>query len=187
MLTSSPQSIIGLTGTNASGKGAAAVFLTEHGYTFYSLSDILRETMAEQGIEESRLAFINLGTQLRQEFGVDILAQKTLEKIKHNPSEKIVIDSFRHPSEVALFKKTFPNFILLCIDAPVDLRFERAKKRGRTENAHSLEQFMHNETLESSNNQQAQQLNATLALADHTLLNQDNLTDLHQQLTAFLP
>ena len=187
MLTSSPQSIIGLTGTNASGKGAAADFLTEHGYTFYSLSDVLREAMAEQGIEESRLAFIEIGTHLRQEFGVDILAQKTLEKIKATPSAKIVVDSFRHPSEVELFKKTYPHFILLGIDAPVELRFERAKNRGRSENADSLEQFIHNEKLESSNNQQAQQLNATLALADHTLINQDNLADLHQQLTVFLP
>ncbi|HMQ11641.1 MAG TPA: AAA family ATPase [Oligoflexia bacterium] len=187
MLTSSPQSIIGLTGTNASGKGAAALFLTEHGYDFYSLSDVLRETMAKQGIMESRLAFIDIGTQLRQEHGVDVLAKKTIEKIEQNPSKKIVVDSFRHPSEVELFKKTYANFILLCIDAPVELRFERAKKRGRAENADTLEQFIHNETLESSNNQQAQQLNATLALADHTLINQDNLADLHQQLTAFLP
>ena len=186
MLSSSPQSIIGLTGTNASGKGAAAHFLTEQGYDFYSLSDVLRETMAQQSVMESRLAFIHIGTQLRQEHGVDVLAQKTLEKIKQNPSKKIVVDSFRHPSEVKLFKAHYPNFILLCIDAPVELRFERAKKRGRAENADTLEQFIHNEKLESSKNQQAQQLQATLALADHTLLNQNNLTDLHQQLQAFL-
>ncbi|MCI5072232.1 AAA family ATPase [bacterium] len=186
MLSSSPQSIIGLTGTNASGKGAAALFLTEQGYDFYSLSDVLRQSMAEKGIAETRLSFIDIGTQLRQEHGVDVLAKKTLEKIKHRPSKKIVVDSFRHPSEVKLFRAHYPNFILLCIDAPVELRFERAKHRGRAENADSLEQFIHNEKLESSKNLQAQQLQATLALADHTLLNHDNLSDLHQQLQAFL-
>ncbi len=37
--------IIGLTGKNASGKGEVAQYLKTRGFTFYSLSDVLREEL----------------------------------------------------------------------------------------------------------------------------------------------
>ena len=46
--------IIALTGKNASGKGETATYLKSKGFSYYSLSDELREELKEKGIEERR-------------------------------------------------------------------------------------------------------------------------------------
>ena len=57
--------IIGLTGRNAAGKGAAADFLKSKGFTFHSLSDVIREEVKRRGLELTRDALIATGPELR--------------------------------------------------------------------------------------------------------------------------
>ena len=47
--------IIGLTGKNGSGKGEVAEFLKKRGYTYFSLSDEIREVMKEKKMKEWNL------------------------------------------------------------------------------------------------------------------------------------
>ena len=61
--------VIGLTGRNASGKGAAADFLRSKGFTFYSLSDVIREEVNQTGLEVTRENLIATGRRLRAEHG----------------------------------------------------------------------------------------------------------------------
>ncbi|MBI2107815.1 AAA family ATPase [Candidatus Woesearchaeota archaeon] len=68
--------IIGLTGKNASGKGEAAAYLKKKGFEYHSLSDILREEATKRGIEHARENLINLGNELRSQFGPNYLAKK---------------------------------------------------------------------------------------------------------------
>ena len=42
--------LIGLTGTNAAGKGEAAAFLGTRGYAYLSLSDVLREELTAREV-----------------------------------------------------------------------------------------------------------------------------------------
>ncbi|MYB53186.1 MAG: AAA family ATPase, partial [Acidobacteriia bacterium] len=46
--------IIGLTGTNGSGKTVACELLQRKGFQFYSLSDVIREELAEKGLAANR-------------------------------------------------------------------------------------------------------------------------------------
>jgi hypothetical protein len=46
--------LIGLTGSNGSGKGEAAAFLVARGYSYRSLSDIIREKLASVGLAANR-------------------------------------------------------------------------------------------------------------------------------------
>ena len=55
--------LIGLTGTNGAGKGEVASYLEKNGYSYFSLSDVIREVMKKEGIEESRNNLIKKGNQ----------------------------------------------------------------------------------------------------------------------------
>lgn len=173
--------IIGLTGTNGSGKGEAAAFFKRKGYAYYSLSDLLRQELKKKGKKITRNNLIQTGNWLRKKWGADILARKILEKVKG----KAVIDSIRNPREVEYLKKQ-PGFILLAVDAPPEVRYKRVKGRGRKESVSSLEEFLQKENEEMSSDPNAQQLQECLNMADHTIYNHGSLEDFHHKLENLL-
>lgn len=175
--------IIGLTGTNAAGKGEAADYLVTKGYTYFSLSDIIRDVLREQGEEITRDNLIKTGNALREKSGADILAKKVMQKIKG--ISLAVIDSIRNPKEIEYLKKQ-PHFILLAINAPLKTRFLRAQARGRNESAASFQAFAAKEKEEMTHNAKAQQLLNCMALADFTIQNDGTLAEFHKKLEEVL-
>jgi len=173
--------LIGLTGTNGSGKGEAAAFFMGKGYACLSLSDIIREKLREDGLEPSRDHLIAGGNALRKQGGPDILARLVMERVRG----KTIIDSIRNPSEVAYLRNQ-PGFVLVGIDAPAALRFERLQKRGRNESVRTLEEFIRKEAEEDSGDPDAQQLRRCLALADVLVFNDGPLEELHRRLEEIL-
>jgi dephospho-CoA kinase len=173
--------IIGLTGTNGSGKGAAAEYFISKGYAFYSLSDVIRSALKKDGVELTRDNLIRKGNELRSSGGSDFLAKQVMKKVEGDA----VIDSIRNPEEVR-FLKSNKNFILLAIDAAVELRYERVKKRGRDESAANLQEFINKEDEEKTSNPTQQQLHICFEMADFTVLNEGSLVDLNNKLEAFL-
>ena len=177
----SPPLLIGLTGTNGAGKGEIAAFLATKGYAYFSLSDVIRDKLKEDGLEASRDNLIRKGNDLRRSGGPDILARLVMDKV----GGKAVIDSIRNPKEAA-FLKTRPGFILLAVDAPAALRFERVRKRGRNESAGTLEDFVRKEAEENGADPGAQQLRACMELADRTIINDGTLEGLRRKLEEIL-
>jgi dephospho-CoA kinase len=171
-----PELVIGLTGPNASGKGEVARFLSEHGFGVHSLSDVVREEAATRGLEASRDNLIAVGVRLRESFGPGALARRILPRLQ-GPS---VVDSIRGPAEVEVLR-TLPRFVLLGIDAPVELRFERSQKRGRSGDGRTLDEFRLKEERENSATETGQQLRRTFALADHVVRNDGSLDQMRQR------
>jgi dephospho-CoA kinase len=173
--------LIGLTGTNGAGKGEVAAYLMKKGYAYFSLSDIIREELEKKEQEITRDNLIKTGNELREKFGGNILARRVMEKIKG----KAVIDSIRNPKEIEYLRKK-KNFVLLGIDAPVKLRYERVKKRGRNESASTLREFIQKEKKEMEGSEQGQQLLKCLETADFQIINDESLESLYQKLEEFL-
>ncbi len=169
--------LIGLTGTNGAGKGEVAGFLRKKGYGYVSLSDVIREELQARGLEASRDNLISCGNELRERFGPDILARRVATRIQ-GPT---VIDSIRNAAEVA-FLRSLGDFILVAVDAPLELRFERTRKRGRNESASTLEEFRRKEEQEKSTRESGQQLEICLGLADLVIINDGSLQDLWKKL-----
>jgi dephospho-CoA kinase len=165
--------VVGLTGPNASGKGEAAKLLVAAGCTAWSLSDIVREAAAAAGLAPSRDNLIATGVRLREEGGPGILAERILSRLT-GPS---VVDSIRGPAEVAVLRRA-PGFVLLGIDAPIALRFERSRQRARLGDGATLEEFAAKEARENAATESGQQILKTMALADRTVVNDGTLADL---------
>jgi dephospho-CoA kinase len=169
--------LIGLTGTNGAGKGEAAAYFVSKGYAFFSLSDVIREELARRGEEATRDNLIRTGNELRESFGPDVLARRTMDKVR-GPA---VIDSIRNTREVVYLRRQ-EGFVLIALDAPVKVRFRRTAARGRDESASSLEAFQAKESEERAGGETAQQLEACMAAADRLIVNDGTIEELHRKL-----
>lgn len=177
--------IIGLTGTMASGKDTVASYLQKRGFVHHSLSDILREELKKQGIPENIDNLLALGNKLRQKFGPGILGKKISEKIKNNKEKKAIASSIRHPKEIEELRKS-GNFVLIAVDAPIKIRYERIQKRKRTGDQVSFEKFKAQEEFQlKGKGGQAQLLNC-LKLADYKIINDRTIDKLYQKIQEIL-
>lgn len=176
--------IIGLTGRNAAGKGEAARFLQTKGFYYHSLSDVIREEVKARQQQVSRENLIRVGRQLRARDGTGYLAQQILQRLE--PDRNYVVDSFRHPDEVRVFRVR-PDFHLLAVQAEASVRFERMKQRQRENDPSTFEDFLRLEQQETASGEQAgQDLDGTERLADFTVSNNGPLEELHDQLRHLL-
>ena len=151
------------------------------GYTYFSLSDLIREELRKIGKEATRDNLIKMGNELREKGGHDTLARLVMKKVK----DKSVVDSIRNPREVEYLRKQ-KDFILLAVDAPVDLRYERARQRGRAESASTLEEFIKKEAEEMTDLEKGQQLHNCMKMADFLVINDGSLKDLYRKLEELL-
>jgi hypothetical protein len=70
----------------------------------------------------------DIGDSVRKEYrNQAYLAKSILPLIKKDKNKNIVIDSFKNPAEIQIFKHYFDNFILFAIDASTENRWERLK------------------------------------------------------------
>jgi dCMP deaminase len=171
--------IIGLTGPNASGKGEAALYIKSKGFIYYSLSNILREESIKLGIEPLRKNLIKLGNELRRKRGRSFLALCAMKEIKKN--KNYVIDSIRNPAEVQAFRR-MSNFILIGINAPVEMRFKRSLERKRKGDAETLEEFIKKEKEENRNSSENQQLKKCLRMADVIVANDSTIEEFRRKI-----
>ena len=164
---------VGLTGPNAAGKSEVAAHLVRRGFTYHSLSDVVRAEADRRGLDPTRLHLIEIGNDLRRREGPASLAVR----IRSRLGNRDVIDSIRNPAEVEKLRG-LPDFHLLGVDAPVEVRFERSRRRGRLGDGDTLDEFRRREEIENTLDPAAQQLRATLELADAVLRNEGSLDEL---------
>ncbi len=175
--------IIGLTGKNGAGKTKVVDYLKSKEFETFSLSDILREEVRKKGLVEERENLIKIGNELREKHGSGILAKLALDKMKGK--DKIAIDSIRNPYEIEELRKN-KDFILIGIDAPVELRYKRIIDRKRVGENIGLEEFIEIEKKENSEDEKKQQLNKCLELADKVIENVGGVEELYKKLDILL-
>jgi len=173
--------VIGLTGPNASGKGEAALYIKSKGFIYHSLSDILREEAQRLGIQPLRENLIDLGNELRRKNSASYLALCTIKKLSEK--EDHIVDSIRNPSEIEALRKV-NAFLLIGIDAPVEMRFRRSLKRQRPGDAQTLAEFIEKEEKENKNDSENQQLKKCLDMADTVIVNNSSIEDFHRRIDA---
>ncbi len=130
--------ILGLTGENASGKGTVAEYLVKkYKVKQFRFSKILDDILDRISLPHSRYNESHLAMSLRELFGYDILAQVLTKDIVKEKLKLSLVDGMRFKNEYKLFK-TIPGFKLIYVTAPVEMRYEKAKKRGEKPNEDTL-------------------------------------------------
>lgn len=147
--------IIGIAGTNGSGKDTVGAFLAEdHGYLFVSVTDVLRAELKRQGFPVDREHLRELSASWRREFGYGVLIDRAMDMFNDQPKGKykgIAIASLRNPFEVDRVHELGGE--VWWLDADPLLRFTRirsnAAMRARAEeDEKTYEEFLAEEKAE---------------------------------------
>ncbi len=174
--------IIGLTGTFAAGKGTVAEYLIGKGFQYYSLSDELRLLLREKSISSTRDNLQKAGNTLRAKYGPGFLAELIVRRLRGAPSvQNSVVDGIRNPGEAEALGK-LKDFYLVAVDAPVDIRYERARRRGSERDPKSFSVFLTQEKREMAGKGTEQQVAACIREASFTITNDGDYKKLYKQI-----
>jgi len=106
---------------------------------------------------------------------MDAIAKRFIPKIRELGSSKgvVVVDGIRGIAEVERFKKAFgDDFVLISIESPLEVRFERAKMRKRSDDVKKLEDLVKRDKREESWG-----LKEAMEIADFTIENKGSYED----------
>ena len=178
--------IIGITGTDGSGKGTVVDYLVkEKGFVHYSSRKLLLIEIEKAGIEASRNELRLMGNKMRALHGDDFIAKRAYELIAEAGVKNAVIESIRATAEAEYIKEHAG--ILLAIDADERVRYERVQLRRSVSDKVSFEQFVAHETLEKNDpDPHGMQKTKVMEIADCTINNDGTLEDLQSQIEVFL-
>jgi dephospho-CoA kinase len=102
---------------------------------------------------------------------MDAIARRCIPRIISLKSPVVVIDGTRNIEEINYFKKQFgSDFKLIAIRAPLEVRFERMKKRRRSDDMSSIEDLKKRDEREKSWG-----LDKAMKIADMTIDNTRSL------------
>jgi dephospho-CoA kinase len=186
--------IISVVGPISSGKGKVAEILREEGFTHHSFSSTIRAVAKERRIPITRKNLSELGKTLQKEApDTSLLAERIVEMIEKDVArgrKKFVIEGSRRVDDIKVFKKHVADnpemkFIIVAVDAPARIRFERLKARGRHGDPETFSEFkkIDEEELRGSSGQEVAKL---IKIADYHIDNSGTVKEYEKNINAVL-
>jgi dephospho-CoA kinase len=174
--------LIAFVGMPGAGKSEASTVARSMKIPVVSMGDVVREEAARRGLPPMDENTGGTGTALRRDYGMDAIAKRCVPKIRAQREDVLVIDGTRNIEEVNYFKKQFGiDFKLISINAPFDLRFERVKKRARSDDMTGIEELKRRDEREKGWG-----LDKAMELADITLNNTGSLEKFREEIRKLL-
>lgn len=146
--------IIGLSGTNGSGKDTVAQMLAErHGFYNASATEMLKEELLRRGWPLDRQHKAKLSAEWRRQFGMAVIVDRAIAYYEQHKDQYngVIVGSLRHPGEADRIHDL--RGTMIWTDADPEVRYRRvstnAAVRGRAaEDDKSFEQFLAEEASE---------------------------------------
>jgi len=171
--------VIAFTGMPASGKSEAVQIAKDKGIPVIRMGDLVWEETRRQGRPLDDMNVGSVATGMRNEYGMDIWAKRTVEKIRSLKNTSVlVIDGVRNTEELACFKKELGlDFVVVAIQASDEQRRKRAIARGRTDDSTDRRDLEERDKREISWG-----LEKVIADADLVIQNQGSLEEFRKQI-----
>jgi len=165
--------IIAFTGMPCSGKSEAVEIAKDMNFPVIRMGDMVWDEVKKRKLPLDEKNVGNIADKMRKDFGMDIWAKKTLEKISRFEKEKcIVIDGIRNIEEIEIFKKRLgKDFVIIAVNASDEIRQKRFLNRGREDDSSDVQDFKDRDKRELSWG-----LGNVIASADIIIPNEDGLT-----------
>ena len=147
----SQQILLGVTGTNGAGKGVFVAYLKErYGASHYSVRNYLVQSLKEKGLPTDRPAMRALANSIRNNQHGAFIIEALCKQAQDDPGI-VIIESIRNPMEIDFLKRWNAKSKLVAIDAPQELRYQRAIERSSSTDAIDFETFQAQEASEWTN------------------------------------
>lgn len=184
--------LIGLSGTNGSGKDTVGHVLVEHhNFLFVSVTEMLRDECRKRGLEISRENLRNISAEWRRESGLGVLIDKAVEVFNaaDHTYDGLAVASLRNSGEADRVHEL--GGTVVWVDADPRIRYEHIHNshRGRDEEDNkTYEEFLAEEQAEMQHSGDAATLNTAGVRdkSDVTILNESDLETLHRNVDAAL-
>jgi dephospho-CoA kinase len=175
--------VIAVSGLPAAGKGEFATILSNNSIPVVSMGDMVRAEVRKRGIPEEPSVFGRVATEMRAEFGDDIIAQRLVQTVdgllEDNPI--VLIEGLRGTAERDVFSLHWGDkFLIVAITASLELRFQRVQSRGRSEDG-SLDDLLARDEREKGWG-----LGEIIDQADKTFPNEADLENLEELVSDWL-
>jgi dephospho-CoA kinase len=162
--------VIGLGGMPGSGKSIVVETAKELGYSIVTMGDVVREQTRLKGLEPTPANIGKVMLELRAQEGQYVIAKKCIPKIEEQTSNRVLVDGLRSLFEADIFKEHFATFTLVAVHAPPNVRFERLKVRGRSDDPPNYEVFHERDTREMGVG-----LGNVIAMSEKILVNDNSI------------
>jgi len=173
--------VIGLAGMPGAGKSVVVNVAKGSDYGIIVMGDAVREETEKRHLEPSPENLGKIMLELRQKEGNNVIAKRCIPKIEKTKEHKILIDGIRSLSEVEEFKKHFPKFTLIAIQASPETRFKRLYRRQRSDDPENWKIFQERDRRESNVG-----LEQAIAAAEHTIINEEELSAVKKKIKEVL-
>ena len=171
--------IIGFAGLFASGKEVSKKYLEQnYGAKNARFSSILRDILKRLDLSINRDNLIKLSTSLRETFGQDTLARAIANDAKNFDTDIVVIDGVRRMEDIK-YLKDLPGFVLVSIDAPVEVRYKWliARNENVGDDKKTFEDFQADHKRETE-----LEIPEVMRNAKYSIQNDGSLDDLYKKL-----
>jgi len=172
--------IIAFVGYPLSGKSTAGEVARELGIPVVTMGDVVREEAINRGLEPNSENLGRIATELREKEGMDAIAKRCIPKIR-SLGPVVLVDGVRGIAEVKAFKNAFDNFVLIAIECPIEIRFERAIQRRRSDDVTKIEDLRERDRREESWG-----LKEAMEVADFTIENTGDIEEFKDKVRALL-
>lgn len=176
--------IIAFTGLPGAGKSEAVAYVAARGYPKVYFGGVVLNAMKEAGLEWNEENEKRFREEIREQEGKDFVARRIITELHDliNAGQKrIVADGLYSWTEYKLLKHEFPGeLIVIAIVAPKRLRHHRLTIRPIR--PLTIEQTNERDWSEIENLEKG----GPIAIADHYIINDGNLDQLHEKIDATL-
>lgn len=167
--------IIAIAGLIGSGKDEVAGYISrKHGYYVIDYADILRGICRDEGLEVTRDNLQNL----RVKYGNTFLAEAAVKKAKESGKKNIILTPIRRSEDFTIPEKEFPGIMMILVEAPERVRFERLKLRKRENYPKDFAEFQRQESREFS----IYDFDKTFSYAKYKIANNGSVEELHSSI-----
>jgi predicted RNA binding protein with dsRBD fold (UPF0201 family)/dephospho-CoA kinase len=175
--------VIAFVGLPLSGKTTASKVAEEMGIPVVCMGDVVREEARRRNLPLTDEVLGKIANELREKEGMDAIAKRCIPLIREKGKDVgvVVVDGIRGIAEVEAFKRAFDDFILIAVEAPLEVRFQRALKRKRSDDVKSIEELKERDRRELSWN-----LAKALEIADFTIENTSSLDEFREKVRDLL-
>lgn len=169
--------IIGVCGRVSAGKETLTKFLREKGFIYFETSQLINEELAFRGLKITRENQQNLADSLRKKEGVGVLMKMLLAKTQQG--KNYIFDSLRNSGEAIFLREHAPNFLLIGVDAPAKIRFERILSRGKPSDPKTWVEFLKMDERDNFDvhDSMGQQTGKLLEMSDFVVVNDSSVEE----------
>jgi dephospho-CoA kinase len=128
--------ILAFVGYQASGKSEASKVARSMGISVVMMGDVVREETEKRGLPQDDEHVGEVAKDLRAKEGMDAIAKRCVPRIEKISASLVVVDGIRGSAEVERFRQVFGDkFILVSVECPENIRYERMLGRKRSDAA----------------------------------------------------